>query len=69
MASINQDKTLGSPACYAAPEVNFMSNGRTMAELNQILAAGHSLALCDIDLPLENSSSPWWRFAGNTKTR
>lgn len=58
MASINQDKILGSPVRYAAPEVNFMSNGRTVAELNQIFAAGHSLALCDIDLPLANYVRP-----------
>jgi len=58
MSSINQDKILGSPVRYAAPEVNFMSNGRTIAELNQIFAAGHNLALCDIDLPLANYIKP-----------
>jgi len=51
MAAINQQKILGSPVRYGAPEVNFMSNGRNLNELNQIFAAGHSLALCDAQLP------------------
>jgi hypothetical protein len=58
MAPINQEKILGSPIRYAAPEVNFISNGRTIGELNQIYAAGHNLALCDIHLPLANYIKP-----------
>jgi hypothetical protein len=51
MARINQDKIIGSPVRYGVPEVNYLSNGRTLNELNQIFAAGHSLALCDAQLP------------------
>jgi hypothetical protein len=52
MAEINQQRILASPVRYGIPEVNFMSNGRTLNELNQVFAAGHNLALCDAQLPL-----------------
>jgi hypothetical protein len=35
----------GSPIRYAAPEVTFFSNGYDLAELHQVFAAGHGLAL------------------------
>jgi hypothetical protein len=58
MAEINQQRLLASPVRYGIPEVNFMSNGRTLNELNQVFAAGHNLALCDIHLPLANYIKP-----------
>ncbi len=58
MAGINQEKILGSPVRYGVPEVNFMTNGRTLGELNQMYAAGHNLALCDAQLPLANYIKP-----------
>jgi len=51
LAGPNQQKILGSPIRYGVPEVNFMSNGRNLNEMNQIFAAGHNLALCDAQLP------------------
>jgi hypothetical protein len=58
MAEINQQRILASPVRYGVPEVNFMSNGRTLSELNQVFAAGHNLALCDAQLPLANYIKP-----------
>jgi hypothetical protein len=50
-SQINQGRVLASPVRYGVPEVNFITNGRTMNELNQVFAAGHNLALCDAHLP------------------
>jgi hypothetical protein len=38
--------------------VNFITNGRTVNELNQVFAAGHNLALCDLHLPLASYIRP-----------
>ena len=47
----NQQKVLGSPVRYGMPEINVYSNGNDRNEMNQIYAAGHSLALCNLHLP------------------
>jgi hypothetical protein len=47
----NQHKVLGSPVRYGMPEINVFSNGNNRNEMNQIYAAGHSLALCNLHLP------------------
>ncbi len=47
---INQGRVLASPVRYGIPEVNFITNGRTVNEMNQVFAAGHNLALCDLHL-------------------
>jgi hypothetical protein len=44
----SRDKLLGSPMRYAAPEVSFYSNGRDLAQLHQVFAAGHGLALSSL---------------------
>lgn len=36
---------LGSPVRYGLPQINIFSNGKNLNELNQVFAAGHSLAL------------------------
>lgn len=41
------DKIVLSPTTYAYPTANLMSAGTTVNELNQVFAAGMSLALCD----------------------
>jgi len=58
LAGPNQQKILGSPIRYGVPEVNFMSNGRNLNEMNQIFAAGHNLALCDAQLPWASYIKP-----------
>ncbi|MBZ5611371.1 MAG: DUF6259 domain-containing protein [Acidobacteriia bacterium] len=50
-AQANQGRILASPVRYGIPEVNFITSGRTLNELNQVFAAGHNLALCDAQLP------------------
>lgn len=45
MRELNQDRLLASPIRYAYPPANYYSNGRTLAQLNQVFAAGHNLAL------------------------
>jgi hypothetical protein len=67
MAGINQQKILGSPVRYGAPEVNFMSNGRNLNELNQIYAAGHNLALCDAQLSWASYIQPLVRIRQHYK--
>ena len=47
----NQQKVLGSPVRYGMPEINVFSNGNDRNEMNQIYAAGHSLALANLHLP------------------
>ena len=47
----NQQKVLGSPVRYGMPEINIYSNGNNRNEMNQIYAAGHSLALANLHLP------------------
>ena len=42
----NRGRIIASPVRYGLPQVNFISNGTTLNELNQIYAAGHNLALC-----------------------
>jgi hypothetical protein len=42
----NQEALLASPTRYGAPEANYYGNGRTLDELHEVYAAGHSLALC-----------------------
>jgi len=55
---INQERILASPVRYGAPEVNFITNGRTLNELNQVFAAGHNLALADSHLPFASYIKP-----------
>ncbi len=50
-AAENQNRLVASPVRYGIPEVNFISNGRTLGELNQVFAAGHALALSNAHLP------------------
>jgi len=50
LATQNQGRIIASPVRYGMPEVNFYSNGHNVNELNQIYAAGHSLALANKDL-------------------
>ncbi len=51
LAAQNQHRIIGSPVRYGMPEVNIFSNGRNLNELNQVFAAGHSLALLNANLP------------------
>lgn len=51
LAAQNQHRMLGSPVRYGLPEVNIYTNGRNRNELNQVFAAGHSLALLNANLP------------------
>ncbi len=51
LAAQNQHRMLGSPVRYGIPEVNIFTNGRNLNELNQVFAAGHSLALLNANLP------------------
>jgi hypothetical protein len=48
---VNQGRIVASPVRYGVPEVTFITNGRNLNELQQVFAAGHSLALSDEDLP------------------
>lgn len=41
----NKGRIVTSPIKYGMPQVNFISNGRNLSQLNQIFAAGHNLAL------------------------
>ena len=41
----SRDRIRASPIRYAAPEIAFFSNGRDLAQLHQVYAAGHNLAL------------------------
>jgi hypothetical protein len=41
----SRERICASPIRYAAPEIVFFSNGRDLAELHQVYAAGHNLAL------------------------
>jgi hypothetical protein len=50
LAAQNRNKILGSPVRYGMPEMNVFSNGRNVAELNQVFAAGHGLALLNANL-------------------
>ncbi len=58
LSRINQGRILASPVRYGIPEVNFITNGRTLNELNQVFAAGHNLALCDTHLPFASYIRP-----------
>ena len=49
-AKQNQGRIIASPVRYGVPEVNFITNGRNLNELNQVFAAGHNLALANVDL-------------------
>lgn len=51
LKGINQGRIIASPVRYGVPEVNFITNGHNLNELQQVFAAGHSLALSDEDLP------------------
>ena len=51
LAAQNQRRMIGSPVRYGIPEVNIFTNGRNLNELNQVFAAGHSLALLNANLP------------------
>jgi len=46
LRQVNRGRIIASPVRFGFPQVNFMSNGTNLSELNQIFAAGHSLALC-----------------------
>ncbi len=46
LREVNRGRIIASPVRFGFPQVNFMSNGANRSELNQIFAAGHSLALC-----------------------
>jgi hypothetical protein len=43
---MNEGRIAGSPVRYGAPGMNWFSNGHDLNEMNQVWAAGHSLALC-----------------------
>ncbi|MBI3848374.1 MAG: hypothetical protein HY292_27390 [Planctomycetes bacterium] len=43
---MNDGRIAGSPVRYGAPGMNWFSNGHDLNEMNQVWAAGHSLALC-----------------------
>jgi len=47
----NQGRIIASPVRYGIPEVNFITNGRSLNELQQVYAAGHNIALSDENLP------------------
>jgi hypothetical protein len=46
LRDVNRGRIIASPVRFGFPQVNFISNGTNISELNQIFAAGHSLALC-----------------------
>ncbi|MCZ7544948.1 MAG: DUF6259 domain-containing protein [Anaerolineae bacterium] len=48
---LNGGQLLASPVRYALPEANIYSAGRNLNQLNQVFAAGHSLALAPHWLP------------------
>ncbi|MBE0654843.1 MAG: hypothetical protein IH594_13665, partial [Bacteroidales bacterium] len=52
LANQNQHRIIASPVRYGVPEITIFGNGRNLNELNQIFAAGHSLALSNADLPM-----------------
>ena len=47
----NQGRITASPVRYGIPEINWMTNGRSLSELQQVYAAGHNIALSDENLP------------------
>jgi hypothetical protein len=51
LKAVNQGRIIASPVRYGIPEINWMTNGRNLNELQQVYAAGHNLALSDEDLP------------------
>ena len=51
LKGVNQGRIIASPVRYGVPEVNFVTNGRSLSELQQVYAAGHNIALSDEDLP------------------
>ena len=51
LAGQNQHRVTASPVRYGIPEANIYSNGKDRNQMNQIFAAGHSLALADLHLP------------------
>lgn len=51
LAVQNQHRVTASPVRYGIPEANIYSNGKDRNQMNQIFAAGHSLALADLHLP------------------
>ncbi|MBZ5607640.1 MAG: DUF6259 domain-containing protein [Acidobacteriia bacterium] len=57
-SQINQGRILASPVRYGIPEVNFITSGKTLNEMNQVFAAGHNLALCDAQLPFASYIRP-----------
>lgn len=44
----SRQRLLGSPVRYGVPGVSFYTNGRNLAELHQVYAAGHGLALSSL---------------------
>lgn len=50
LADLNQNRIIASPVRYGIPEINFISNGRNLNELQQIYAAGYNLALTNFHL-------------------
>ncbi len=51
LAGQNQHRVTASPVRYGIPEANIYSNGKDRNQMNQIFAAGHSLALANLHLP------------------
>jgi hypothetical protein len=51
LKGVNQGRIIASPVRYGVPEINFITNGRNLNELQQVYAAGHNIALSDEDLP------------------
>ena len=51
LAGQNQHRVTASPVRYAIPEANIYSNGKDRNQMNQIFAAGYSLALANLHLP------------------
>jgi len=51
LKGVNHGRIVASPVRYGIPEINFITNGRNLNELQQVFAAGHNLALSDDDLP------------------
>lgn len=69
----NADRIVGSPVRYGMPNVNFFGNGRDLAELHQVFAAGHNLALCTPCWVDKNDADPrtgpdfMWAAQGHIK--
>jgi len=53
MNDTNQGRLLASPARYGVPQINYFSNGTNLNQMQQVYAAGYSLALCS-----NNAASP-----------